>query len=567
MDNSVTLFLLFTYSFIMGLIAFVYLSAVKKKKAAPDNAFKDRNLKFKRRHNLLEKLTDPVFNAQYEIGRKLKKIKTNDGSALAHAGPASEDSADNFCAEDETKSAECNAEKSSDSVYSVEEGAPAAVSFNTSDSKHDQPDYEIDEKTLKLLIDTFAYDDFAKLYEKFLRARGETEICKLIAQLEDFREDDRLLMILTPLLSHESVKVQNEVNGFIMRTNKHFITEEMVNIIENSEYIETINKIDPQAEYNPPENNSYLSSGASDTAEYRGNNYDMNLSVDKSVFFEQPHKLVLDAYQTNDRDRLFAISCALAQYDDPLIVEAMLHINSKLNGEISENKKSNLIKNNPAESGILDNGEISGEPAAKIIKAQNISSSATQINKFSFMNIDEIFNQSAPGSKANFKKLSKTLINYKTKQPAAAASADSNKSSSENDYVKGIKLVNISKFAKYEECAREIINAIEHEAVYVRCCAITAIKILAQRAHTNNDTAHLEELRKALMSHEIFEKNTEVASLCSKAITEIENYSTGLIGMSEIGETQNSYALQPTQADGVINLARSAQLENAVVNQ
>ena len=558
MDNSITLFLLFTYSFIMGLIAFIYLSNVKKKKAASDGASKDKNLKFKRRHNLLEKLTDPVFNAQYEIGRKLKKVKTEGDFAQASGDMNFSD------VSTEAAAGVINTKILPESVCNLEIG-DRGENFNAIDRENDQPDYEIDEKTLRLLIDTFAYDDFAKIYEKFLRARSEDEICRLISQLEDFREDDRLLMILTPLLSHESVKVQNEVNGFIMRTNKHFITEEMVNIIENSEYIDAVNKIDAQAEYNPPENNLYSSGNAfSGAVEYCDNNYDMNLSVDKSVFFEQPHKLVLEAYQTNDRDRLFAISCALAQYDDPLIVEAMLYINSRLNGEIIEYKSPNLLKSNSFESNLLHNLENQGAPASKIIKAHNVNRGETEINKFSFMNIDEIFNQGAPESKVNFKKLSKTLVNYKTKQPSAAAASDSNKSSSENDYVKGIKLVNISKFAKYEECAPEVIGALEHEAVYVRCCAITAIKVLARRVYIDNNTDRFEELRKVLMSHEIFEKNTEVASLCSKAITEIENYSIGPLGMSETGETQNSYALQLTQADGVINLARNAQLENAV---
>ncbi len=558
MDNSITLFLLFTYSFIMGLIAFIYLSNVKKKKAAADGALKDKNLKFRRRHNLLEKLTDPVFNAQYEIGRKLKKVKTDGDFAQASGGMNFSDASTEAMAE------VINTKTLPDSVCNLEIGG-RGENFNAIDRENDQPDYEIDEKTLRLLIDTFAYDDFAKIYEKFLRARGEDEICKLISQLEDFREDDRLLMILTPLLSHESVKVQNEVNGFIMRTNKHFITEEMVNIIENSEYIDAVNKIDAQAKYNPPENNLYSGgSGSSNDAGYCDNNYEMNLSVDKSVFFEQPHKLVLEAYQTNDRDRLFAISCALAQYDDPLIVEAMLYINSRLNGEISESNNPNLLKNNPIKSNLLHNLENQGVPASKIIKAHNVNRGEAEINKFSFINIDEIFNQGAPESKVNFKKLSKTLVNYKTKKPSAAAASDSNKSSSENDYVKGIKLVNISKFAKYDECAPEVIGALEHETVYVRCCAITAIKVLARRVYIDNNTERFEELRKVLMSHEIFEKNTEVASLCSKAITEIENYSTGPLGMSETGETQNSYALQLTQADGVINLARNAQLENAV---
>jgi hypothetical protein len=547
----------------MGLIAFIYLSTVKKKKAAADGASNDKNLKFRRGHNLLEKLTDPVYNAQYEIGRKLKKIKTEDDFAHAHTSAGTGTAGANLSgASAKAKPGVFKAETLTKSVCGGEEDDSRGENFNTDDCQDGQPDYEIDERTLQLLIDTFAYDDFAKIYEKFLRARSESEICRLISQLEDFREDDRLLMILTPLLSHESVKVQNEVNGFIMRTNKHFITEEMVNIIENSEYIETVNKIDAQAEYNRPENHSYLSGSASDGAQYCDNDYDINLSVDKSVFFEQPHKLVLEAYQTNDRDRLFAISCALAQYDDPLIVEAMLYINSKLNGEISESKNRNLLKYNPIESNVLQGVENSCAPASKIIKAQNIGGGEAGINKFSFMNIDEIFNQGAPESKVNFKKLSKTLVNYKTKQ--SSATADSNKSSSENDYVKGIKLVNISKFAKYEECAPEVINALEHEAVYVRCCAITAIKVLARRVYRENDTSRFEELRKILMSHEIFEKNTEVASLCSKAITEIENYSTGPLGMSETGETQNSYALQLTQADGVISLARNAQLENAV---
>ena len=315
MDNSVTLFLLFTYSGIMGIVAFVYLSG-KLNKGGSSGAPKEKTLKFRRRHNLLEKLTEPVFNAQYEIGRKLKK--TRDEKDQAAAGANNSPAADHVpVAEARPALKTFDAESAAGEILAAETH-PAENVFEEPAADDDAPiRYEIDEQTLQLLINTFAYDDFAKIYEKFLRAGSDDEICRLIRELEDFREDDRLLMILTPLLSHESARVQNAVNGFIMKTNKSYITEEMVNIIENSEYIQAVQKMESQSEYNSGSQNA-------NNGTYYSADGGMDLSVDRSVFFEPPHKLILEAYQTADRDRLFAISCALAQYDDPMIVEAML---------------------------------------------------------------------------------------------------------------------------------------------------------------------------------------------------------------------------------------------------
>ncbi len=561
MDNSVTLFLLFTYSFIMGAVALVYFLGLRKGKTQQDKPVKEKSLKFRRKHNLLEKLTDPVYNAQYEIGRKIKKAQAEGAANLKAAGgeaPETQRLASNtpdFIEPVKTCAAvyeeEFNASASTGETFPDTGDSNYRISEEDT-SADDQARYEIDGKTLQLLIDTFAYDDFAKIYEKFVHAHSEDEICRLIEQLEDFREDDRLLMILTPLLSHESLKVQSAVNGFIMRTNKHFITEEMVNIIENSEYIKSVQKVDSQAEYNP---GSYLT-GAPAGEAYLQDNAGMDLGVDRSVFFEQPHKLVIEAYQTDDRDRLFAISCALAQYDDPVIVEAMLYINSKLNGEFAGS--SNILKGSPAAGPVM---QAVKTPA--VIKNSKDQPSGADIQKFSFMTIDEIFKPGAPESKTSFKQLAKNVANIKTKAPA---DSDSGRSGS-NDYVKGIKLVNVAKFARYEECAPEIIDAMNHETVYVRCCAITALKMLAQRCFNQRETERFEELKKTLMSHELFEKNTEVISLCSKAIAEMESYSAAAFDSNESmdsGEMQNSYAFQSSQADGLISLAREVHTENAV---
>ncbi len=560
MDNSVTLFLLFTYSFIMGAVALVYFLGLRKNKAQQNKPVKEKSLKFRRKHNLLEKLTDPVYNAQYEIGRKIKKAQAEGASNLKAASGAP-DKRD--CASDALVQPEAVKPFAMECEKEFNPSVSAAENFQDTDVSNyqaceegpvtdDQARYEIDGKTLQLLIDTFAYDDFAKIYEKFVHAHSEEEICRLIEQLEDFREDDRLLMILTPLLSHESLKVQSAVNGFIMRTNKHFITEEMVNIIENSEYIKSVQKVDSQAEYNP---GSYLT-GAPSGESYLQDNSGMDLGVDRSVFFEQPHKLVIEAYQTDDRDRLFAISCALAQYDDPVIVEAMLYINSKLNGESAGS--SNILKGSYAAVPVM---QAAKTPA--VIKNSNDHAAAADIQKFSFMTIDEIFKPGAPESKTSFKQLAKNVTNIKTKAPA---DSDSDRSSS-NDYVKGIKLVNVAKFTRYEECAPDIIDALGHEAVYVRCCAITALKMLAQRCFNQREMERFEELKKTLMSHELFEKNTEVISLCSRAITEMESYSAAAFDSNESmdsAEMQKSYAFQSSQADGLISLARESHTENAV---
>lgn len=543
MDNSVTLFLLFTYSGIMGIVAFFYLSG-RLNKGGSAAAPKEKTLKFRRRHNLLEKLTDPVFNAQYEIGRKLKKNRDEKDQAAADAHNA-------------PGAAEAHPALRTFAAEPIAEETRAAESvFKQPDANDDEPvRYEIDEQTLQLLVSTFAYDDFAKIYEKFLRAGSEDDICRLIRQLEDFREDDRLLMILTPLLSHESARVQNAVNGFIMRTNKSYITEEMVNIIENSEYIQAVQKMESQSEYNsgPAGMNNGI---------YYSADGDMNLSVDRSVFFEQPHKLIMEAYQTVDRDRLFAISCALAQYDDPMIVEAMLYINSKLNGEIDAPETGSNILKSPVLEHKMTVEEIDA-PArpAGVIKSGGEADGGNGVQKFNFASIGEIFKTGAPETRASFKQLSKNVSNYQTKRPNNHGHEDT---SSSNDYVKGIKLVNISRFAGYDECMPAVTDALNHDSVYVRCCAITALKTLAGRAFAGGDSVRFDEIKKTMMSHELFEKNTEVASLCAKAITEIENYSSVSFDTSETGETQNEYAFHPGQAEGAVSMANELRSNDAV---
>lgn len=549
MDNSVTLFLLFTYSAIMGAIAIAYLTSARGKNAA-GTPHGEKKPKFKRRHNMLEKLTDPVFNAQYEIGRKLKKSLQENSETAITASPSGAQSVR------ENPRAEIPADAVAESGLQ-NSGGHTDENFAGEEDHH----YEIDAGTLELLISTFAYDDFAKIYEKFLHARSEDEICRLVGELEDFRDDDRLLMILTPLLSHESPRVQNAVNGFVMRTNNPFITDEMVNILENSDFMRASKSADPQSEYIP-------GAARPDAGLYAGPAEEFDLGVDRSVFFEPPHKLVLEAYQTNDRDRLFAISCALAQYDDPVIVEAMLYINARLNGDLSRTATPaggpNILK---AEDAALAGPRQAARPAGILKAAGDAAEYAeTGPQKFNFTSINEIFKNEAPETRVKFKQLSKSVSSYSTKSEnkAAAASSRQEERSSSNDYVKGIKLVNISRFAPFDECAAELTDALGHEGAYVRCCAITAIKTLAGRAFAAGDSARLEEYKSALMSHELFEKNTEVASLCAKAITEIENYSTASFDIAGTGETQNEYAFHPGQADQAVSLANEARTGDAV---
>ncbi len=572
MNNSITLFLLFTYSFILGLTAFIYLSSVKKKKKTAENAIKDKNQRFKRSHNLLEKLTDPLFNAQYEISKKIKQTQKASGAgidAITSDGPANDSNIINVHDNIDFNNFSNNNNNNDIDITesSRQNGGTNIANINKNDNELskisiEEQHYEIDSKTLQLLINTFAYDDFAKIYEKFLNAHSESEICRLIEELEDFREDDRLLMILTPLLSHESVRVQSAVNGFITKTEKAFITEEMVNIIENSEYIDAVQSINAQNEFKPSrcEGSPFTSPDSISPYFNDAENYESALNIDKSVFFEPPHKLVLEAYATNDRDRLFAISCALAQYDDPLIVDAMLYIDSRLNGEINGYNEpgSAVIKNGMPINNVF-NGKTINNNESSVIKSQPAVHDIPEVQKFNFMNIDDIFKHEAPESKLKFKELSGVVANLKTEQRRVSTTKENSKT---NDYVKGIKLVNIAKFARYEECSKEITDALNHDNSYVKCCAINAVKVLARRSYQNGELERFDELRKILMSHEIFEKNVEVAALCSKAITEIESYSMSVPDAAEIGEMQNSYAMQLTQADGIINMAKNSRQEN-----
>jgi|GEM_PF-5448240 len=521
MDNSVTLFLLFSYSAIMGLIAFKILIYDRMKAENAHKSHKPGVLKFKKDRNMLEKLTDPVFNAQYEINRTSKRLNSKTENNVASG--------------DELKNAvlspACPDVNSCEALAESQEPPNKAPYIRKYESSNEEEEirYEIDEKTLQLLVDTFAYDDFAKIYEKFVHARYESEICHLISELEDFRGDDRLLMILTPLMSHESLKVQSAVNNFMMKINNHTMTEEMVNIIENSDYINSINdnKPDPQAEFFEFKNQGF------DDGWYNADRNDhaaVSAAIDKSVFYEEPHKLIIEAYQTKDRDRLFAISCALSQYDDPLVVEALIYINSKLNGDNPDIMSSEPVK-------IEENTQ----KKQNIIKSSG-SGEAQKVRNFNFTSINEIFKPAPKEITANFA----------PKNSSADNAQKASGSSSGNDYVKGMKLVNMAKYMKYEECVPEFINNLNHDSVYVRCCAIKAVKTLALRLHNIGSDAGIAELKKSLMSHMmVTEKNSEVISLCSKALLEIEALANAPRLDGETGEMRNEFAYQSVQAKGL----------------
>lgn len=515
MENSVTIMLLFCYSAIMGILAYKLLFYDRKKIVTRMKRAHSKYMnvgddeEYDRSENKVEKLTDPVFNAKYEINRisKLVRMKSEDPGA-EKAAAADPESLKRFKSDAAELSTLMN--KYSEALNSADRGAKC-------DGR-----YEIEQSTLDLLINTLAYDDFARTYERFLKAVGEDEICSMIKELDSFREDDRLVMIVMPLLMHASPKVQQAINDFLSRNEKMPITEEIVDIMENADYINDVRK--DYASHNP--------SGAS---EFRFLEEGMHirkltpakipgtdLSVEREIYFEEPHKLVMEAYKTSDHDRLFAISCALSQYDDPVVLEAMMHINSKLDGETAREPK------------------IVGAAAREAVMFERPVTQPS-VKKFEFNNINDVFRAPASDLVMPLPQLKKTAARAsgapaetKAHEPAAHAANPGG-----NDYVKGMKLVNMSKYMEFEEFFPEISGALNHETPYVRCCSIMAARNMAQRCHTAGQDDRVAKIRETLLSHGASEQNAEVESLGVRALAEIENFvaRNAAIVKQEHGET------------------------------
>ncbi|MEZ7892241.1 MAG: hypothetical protein QMC67_10875 [Candidatus Wallbacteria bacterium] len=508
MENIVTLFLLFTYSTILGLVAFKLLIYDKRKARAKLRERARRKASSK--EDFLIKLTDPVFNAQCEINRMAKSLRKKFISASTENTPENNtESRLNEAASSAgltdcgTQPAVMNSGRNNASVASAA-GSPAAANDNKAFDDNVPLKYELDERTLGLLINTLSYDDFAVLYEKFLYAKNDDEVCSLINELQNFVDDDRVIMIVTPLLSYPSLKVQDAVNDFITKNNIYLKADEMADIIENSEYYETRNENSQNKQFVPLFSTEAVpkysmpfgssSAGASDV-NIDLEKYEPEFTIEKDVFEKQPHELIMEAYQTEDKDRLFALSCALSQYNDPTVLEAMMYINAKLNGEnVSGPKiiKSQKIKN---ENGILN------APSAAY------ENKKPSVQKYEFGSVGNIFKKTAP--EINNRSIAK----------------DFDSEQKQNSYIKGMKLVNVAKYSKFEEIFPEAINNLNDNSAYVRCCAITALKTIANNCFKQNMNEQCQKTKETILSHMVFEKNNEVSSLCAKAVAEIENFS------------------------------------------
>ena len=519
MENIVTLFLLFTYSTLLGLVAFKLLIYDKRKAR---QKLRERARRSASKEDFLIKLTDPVFNAQCEINRAAKTLRKKYNSTELNSETTSELNSANSASNGETVKVTASIGQSEQNNLKLNKIEDKILDIENAPLK-----YELDERTLGLLINTLSYDDFAVLYEKFLYAKDENEICDLISQLQNFTDDDRIIMIVTPLLSHSSLKVQRVINDFITRNNIYLKADEMADIIENSEFYET--------QHEPSENRQFVplfstdailkhsmpQGGAINSQSYVNagldlDKYEPELTIEKEVFEKQPHELIIEAYQTEDKDRLFALSCALAQYNDPAVLEAMIYINAKLNGE---NVAPKIIKN--------------------IIKKENNIQAGSQLSikerktppvqKYEFGNVGDIFKRPASEIKA------------KQGQAGNLKGADGKNSSSapdqKNSYIKGMRLVNIAKYSKFDEIFPEAINNLNDDSAYVRCCAITALKTIANNCFKQNLGTECQKTKETILSHMVFEKNPEVSSLCAKAVAEIENFvntSDELMGGDEI---------------------------------
>ncbi len=501
MENAVTLFLLFSYTIIMGGIALKLLIFDKRKAVSRMKEIRSRTREVERKHNF-ESITDPVFNAKYEISRVSKMVKMKSPSSN----------------EAEEKPAPMTVEGISTYLNQASSLSAMVSKYTSAITDDDQPvdenaKYEIDEKTLNLLISTLSYDDFAKIYEKFVHATNEDEICKLIGELDSFRDDDRLVMLLTPLLSHTSSKVQQAINDYISRTDNNIITDEIVDIIENTEHLNNTStdhfKPFSEAEFAFQSN---INKSKIDFA-------DMNISVNKEVFNEEPHKLIMEAYATNDTNRLFDISCALSQYDDPLVLDAMLYINARLNGET---KNPNLIKSN-----------------APVKQSKKIESDGVQ--KFEFLNINDIFKTQANDIVRPNKLKNRNILSKLSGSRESAASNTVVNEQHTTDYVRGMKLVNMAKYMEFEEYFPEITNSLSHEKTFVRCCAINAAKNMASHYNHEGKLDECVKIKQVLLSHIATEKSVEVETLCNKAIMEIENFTRQMAELDHSEPLNQSY--------------------------
>ena len=502
MENAVTLFLLFSYTIIMGGIALKLLIFDKRKAVSRMKDIRSRAHEVERKPKF-ENITDPVFNAKYEISRVSKMVKMKSASSN----------------EAEEKQVPMTPEGIS-TYLNQASSLSAMVSKYTSaiDDNDEQPvdenaKYEIDEKTLNLLINTLSYDDFAKIYEKFVHATTEDEICKLIEELDNFKEDDRLVMLLTPLLSHTSSKVQQAINDFVSRTNNHVITDEIVDIIENSEYMNN-NSTDHFKPFSEAE-----FAFQSNINKTKINFSDMNISVNKEVFNEEPHKLIMEAYATNDTNRLFDISCALSQYNDPIVLDAMLYINARLNGE---SKNPNLIKSN-----------------APVKQSRKNESDGVQ--KFEFLNINDIFKNQANDIVTPNKLKNRNILSKISGSKEKKSSNNVIDEQHTTDYVRGMKLVNMAKYMEFEEYFPEITGNLAHEKTFVRCCAINAAKNMASHYHNEGKLDECVKIKQVLLSHVATEKNIEVETLCNKAILEIENFTKQMAELDHSEPLNESY--------------------------
>lgn len=463
MENNITLFLLFAYSIFTLVVAIILLKNSKL------SSFKSNHLKnsykLNPNHNLLNQLTNPMFNLQYEINRKIKNLsnKTNNKVPTSNL----ENSLIN------NENIENKDKKNLTSMQNIDNTLNSNIKIN------DENYYQIDQKTLDILINTFSYDDFAKLYEKFLNTTDEDKICKLIDELYDFRDDDRILMILTPLLSNENPKIQNAIQKFITSLDTSNLTIELANLIENYSF----------------KNQNFI-------AENKSNNIKDNEILNKKFDlennnYEQISKLILEAYQTNDPNKLFEISNVLSYYNDPVILETLVYINSKLNSILNNIQTNNF---SPKDTNVNSNN-LSSKP--KIIKANQNFKQEADIKKFEFSSINDIF-----------KKEFKIQFNNENKN------TDHN---FRNSYIEGISLVNMARLIDISDGINKVKSTLLNENTYVRCCAIKALKTLAERAQLNNDIINLNEIKNVILNHEMTEKNNEVINLCQKAINEIEN--------------------------------------------
>jgi len=532
MENIVTLFLLFSYSVLLGGFAFKMFIYDRYRAARKLRELRERAASMKK-DSLLDRVTDPVVNAQYEITRVSRSLRKK----MYQKTPGEVEVVDNETSTEEEmgcekfeklesivenkivnvplhKRAETNDEFKS-SVQGQAAGVMQAVQQSRTVTVEKTPEpaavldegpirYELDENTLNLLVKTLSYDEFAKLYERFLHASGEDEICALIPELSSFRDDERIIMILTPLLSNKSSKIQNAVHEFISSTENLTITDDIVSVIENTEY----RKRDSFNNYDAD----------SVSGEFRDAGYEtVTMSVDREIFNHEPLELVHEAYTTTDPERLFAISCALSAYNDPIVVEAQVYINALLNGEDVTPPKPSVKKTASPVSASAPTPAIE-RPAAQEITAEEAYPAATRVptvKKYEFSSIDEVFKTSSPGVKMKKSPVKDETKNQHAKKPDYS-----------NDYVRGMQLVNTAKYGVYEEFFPEFQNALCHPAPYLRCCSIMAMKTMAQRYFNQDgpESSEYNNIKSTLLSHLVGEKNGEVNSLCSRALAEIENF-------------------------------------------